>query len=234
LQIIKSLLFNLILYLSVIPISVLIILLYPFVNTTLLQKFASNWIFFILSALKLLCGVRWKIEGIKNLPKNPCILVSNHQGVWESLFLQTLYYPSTSIVKKELLYIPLFGWAFACLKPIYINRSNKIGSLKKVVKEGSSKLNQGFSIIIFPEGTRARPNKGLKPFSASCGLLAVKNNIPIVPICHNSGLYWKNRRFIKEKGEIIIRIGPLLFDKNPKKLTNKAYTWINKNFDEIN
>ena len=148
-------------------------------------------------------------------------------------FLQTLYFPSASIVKKELLYIPLFGWAFACLKPIYINRSNRFKSLKKVIKHGSKKLNHGTSVIIFPEGTRARPYKGLKPFSNSCGLLSVKNNIPIVPICHNSGLYWKNRKFIKQKGEVVIRIGPVMFNKNPKKLTNEAYKWIKRNFKEL-
>ena len=233
-KVIKSLIFNLVLYSSIIPISALIIILYPFINTTLLQKLASNWIFFILGALKVLCGVSWRIEGIKNLPKSPCILVSNHQGAWESFFLQTLYYPSTSIIKKELLYIPLFGWAFACFKPIYINRSNKFSSLKKVIKDGSRKIREGSSIIIFPEGTRARPHKGLKPFSNSCGLLSVKNDVPIVPICHNSGLYWKNRRFIKHKGEIVMRIGPEMYGKNAKQLTSNVYKWIDKNFKELN
>ncbi len=232
-QAIKSLLFNLILYSSIVPISVLIIFFYPFISTTLLQKLASKWIYFILGSLRVICGVSWKIEGISNLPNSPCILVSNHQGAWESFFLQTLYFPSASIVKKELLYIPLFGWAFACFKPIYINRSNKFKSLKKVIKYGSKKLNQGTSVIIFPEGTRARPHKGLKPFSNSYGLLSVKNNIPIVPICHNSGLYWKNRKFIKQKGEVVIRIGPVMFNKNPKKLTNEAYKWIKRNFKEL-
>ena len=233
-QVIRSLLFNLVLYISIIPISILIITIYPFINTVLLQKIASKWVFFILYSLKVICGVSWRIEGLKNIPKSPCILVSNHQGAWESFFLQTLYYPSTSIVKKELLYIPIFGWAFACLKPIYINRSNKIGSLKKVIKDGSKKINEGSSIIIFPEGTRARPHKGLKSFSSSCGLLSIKNNKPILPICHNSGLFWRNRKFIKHKGEIVMKIGPIMYGKNAKQLTNDVYKWINKNFKELN
>ena len=90
------------------------------------------------------------------------------------------------------------------------------------------------SIILFPEGTRARPHKGLKPFSNSCGLLSIKNKVPIIPICHNSGLYWKNKRFNKEKGEITMRIGPPLYGKDAKILTSDAYKWINKNFKEIN
>ena len=179
-QTIKSLLFNLILYLSVIPISALIIILYPFINTALLQKFASNWIFFILNTLKVLCGVRWRVEGIENLPKSLCILASNHQGAWESFLTNTLL-SIYKHCKKELLYIPLFGWALACLKPIYINKSNKIGSLKKVVKAGSLKLNQGSSIIIFPEGTRARPHKGLKPFRAVAASWLLKTIYQLYP-----------------------------------------------------
>ena len=90
------------------------------------------------------------------------------------------------------------------------------------------------SIIIFPEGTRARPEKGLKSFSNSCGLLSIKNNVPIIPICHNSGRYWKNRKFIKSKGLVKIRIGEPMYGTNAKELTNDVYKWIKKNFDEIN
>ena len=169
-----------ILYSSVIPISVIIIVLFPFLKTSTLQKIASKWIFFILYSLKVVCGVTWTVKGAENLPDKPCILVSNHQGAWESFFLQTLYFPSSSIIKKELLYIPFFGWALACLKPIRLKRSRKLISLKKVIKDGSKKLADGVSLIIFPEGTRARPQKGLKSFSNSCGLLSVKNNVPII------------------------------------------------------
>tara|TARA_B100001758_G_C18414568_1_gene618489 strand:+ start:837 stop:1418 length:582 start_codon:yes stop_codon:yes gene_type:complete len=192
------------------------------------------WVFFILNALKVICGVNWNISGINNIPNKPCILVSNHQGAWESFFLQTLCFPSSSIIKKELLFIPFFGWALACLKPIHLIRSKKISSLKKVIKDGSKKLQNGSSIIIFPEGTRARPRKGLKSFSKSYGILAAKNNVPIIPICHNSGLYWRNRRFNKERGCVQVRIGKPITGKNPKNLTNDVYNWINSNFKEIN
>ena len=216
----RSFLFNFILYSSVIPISIIIIILFPFFKTSALQKIASKWIFFILYSLKLICGVSWTIKGSENLPDEPCIIVSNHQGAWESFFLQTLYFPSSSIIKKELLYIPFFGWALACLKPIHLKRSKKLAN--------------GVSLIIFPEGTRARPHKGLKTFSNSCGLLSVKNNVPIIPICHNSGLFWKNRTFNKHSGEIKVLIGAPLYGENAKDATNKAFNWIEKNFKEIN
>ena len=230
----RSFIFNVILYSTLIPVSVLIIILFPFLKTVSLQKIASKWVNFILLALKKICGVSWSVKGLENIPDKPCILVSNHQGAWESFFIQTLYFPSSSIVKRELLFIPFFGWALACLKPIHLTRSKKIVSLKKLIKDGTDKLKDGISLIIFPEGTRARPHKGLKKFSNSCGLLSVKNSVPIVPICHNSGLFWKNRRFNKQSGEVQVRIGAPLYGNNAKDLTNKVYNWIELNFVEIN
>ena len=233
-QTLRSFIFNVVLYSTLIPVSILIVVLFPFLKTVTLQKIASKWVYFILFSLKQICGVSWSIQGIENIPNEPCILVSNHQGAWESFFIQTLCFPSSSIVKRELLFIPFFGWALACLKPIHLTRSKKIISLKKVVRDGSEKLKNGISLIIFPEGTRARPHKGLKTFSNSCGLLSVKNTVPIIPICHNSGLYWKNRRFNKQSGEVQVRIGAPLYGDNAKELTNKAYNWIKLNFEEIN
>ena len=233
-QTLRSFIFNVILYSTLVPVSTLIIILFPFLKTVSLQIIASKWVNFILLSLKKICGVTWSIKGLENIPDKPCILVSNHQGVWESFFIQTLYFPSSSIVKKELLFIPFFGWALACLKPIHLTRSKKIVSLKKLIKDGTDKLKNGISLVIFPEGTRARPHKGLKKVSNSCGLLAVKNSVPIVPICHNSGLFWKNRRFNKQSGEVQVRIGAPLYGNNAKDLTNEVYNWIELNFVEIN
>ena len=77
------------------------------------------------------------------------VVVSNHQGQWESLFIQTLIIPNTSIVKRELLLISFFGWALRCMKPITLNRANKFSSLKKVIKKGVDKINDGYSVIFF-------------------------------------------------------------------------------------
>ena len=193
-----SFLFNLVFYLSLLPTTLIVISLYPFISTEKLQKVGSYWVLFVLYSLKILCGVRWRVDGYSNIPKKPCIVVSNHQGQWESLFLQTLFIPSTTIIKSELLFIPLFGWALRLMKPITLNRKNKYASLKKVIKKGVNKLNDNFSLILFPEGTRISPEKGIQPFANSCGVLASKSGKPILPICHNSGKYWINKRFIKK------------------------------------
>ena len=231
---IGSIIFNAFFYLSLIPITTIIISLYFFISTKRLQWLGAMWIKVVLNTLKFLCGVSWKVEGIENIPNTPCIVVSNHQGQWESFFLQTLFIPSTSIIKKELLLIPLFGWALRCMKPITLNRLNRVSSLKKVIKKGVIKLKNGFSIILFPEGTRISPEKGIQPFARSCGLLSVKSGFPVLPICHNSGKYWKNKKFIKSPGKVVLRIGEPILGRDPKVITNDAYNWVKNNYEEIN
>jgi len=228
-----SLLFNITLYSSLPFISAVILVAYPFVSAKILSKIASFWISFILKLLRFLCGLDWEVKGLSNIPNSPVIVISNHQGQWESLYLQTLIHPISSIIKQELLLIPFFGWALAFMRPIPINRKNKFQSLRKVIDEANKRLNDGFSVLIFPEGTRIKPENGIAEFSNSCGLLSVKNNIPILPICHNSGKFWENKKFIKKSGLINVRIGPLFKGDDPKVLTNEVKAWMEKEYQKI-
>jgi 1-acyl-sn-glycerol-3-phosphate acyltransferase len=228
-----SLLFNITLYSSLPFISAVILVAYPFVSAKILSKIASFWISFILKLLRFLCGLDWEVKGLSNIPNSPVIVISNHQGQWESLYLQTLIHPISSIIKQELLLIPFFGWALAFMRPIPINRKNKFQSLRKVIDEANKRLNDGSSVLIFPEGTRIKPENGIAEFSNSCGLLSVKNNIPILPICHNSGKFWENKKFIKKSGLINVRIGPLFKGDDPKVLTNEVRAWMEKEYQKI-
>ncbi len=160
-------------------------------------------------------------------------MVANHQGPWESLFLQTLYLPTSSILKKEILIIPFFGWAISRLRPISINRKLKLESLKKVIEIGGQRIQSGFTVLVFPEGTRRAPNSGIGKFGNSCGVLASNELVPIIPVCHNSGKYWMNRSFKKRSGEIQVVIGEPIWGSDPKSLTNEARRWINKTYSEI-
>ena len=228
-----SLLFNITLYSSLPFVSAVILVSYPFVSAKILSKIASFWISFILKLLRFLCGLDWEVKGLSNIPNSPVIVISNHQGQWESLYLQTLIHPISSIIKQELLLIPFFGWALAFMRPIPINRKNKFQSLRKVIDEANKRLNDGSSVLIFPEGTRIKPENGIAEFSNSCGLLSVKNNIPILPICHNSGKFWENKKFIKKSGLINVRIGPLFKGDDPKVLTNEVKAWMEKEYQKI-
>ena len=162
-----SLLFNITLYSSLPFISAVILVAYPFVSAKILSKIASFWISFILKTLRFLCGLDWEVKGLSNIPNSPVIVISNHQGQWESLYLQTLIHPISSIIKQELLLIPFFGWALAFMRPIPINRKNKFQSLRKVIDEANKRLNDGSSVLIFPEGTRIKPENGIAEFSNS-------------------------------------------------------------------
>ncbi len=137
-------------------------------------------------------------------------------------------------MKKEILVIPFFGWAVSALKPISINRKNKFGSLKKVINDGGLRIKEGYAILVFPEGTRKKPEEGIGKFGNSCGILASNEKVPIVPVCHNSGKFWINKSFMKKKGVIDVFIGKPLFGKNPKKLTEEAHKWVKNKYSEIN
>ncbi|MDA8808894.1 1-acyl-sn-glycerol-3-phosphate acyltransferase [Gammaproteobacteria bacterium] len=233
-KILGSVLFNIAFYISLVLICTSILVLRPFLTTLKLQNFASFWIKFLLFTLRFFCGVSWEVEGLSNIPNEPCIVVSNHQGQWESLFIQTLIIPNTSIVKRELLLIPFFGWALRCMRPITLNRANKLGSLKKVIRKGVEKINEGYSVILFPEGTRISPDEGIQKFANSCGVLSVKSGVSVIPICHNSGRFWKNKKFIKEPGKITVRIGAPIKGSDAKEITKQSYEWVRDTYQEIN
>ena len=177
--------------------------------------------------LKFICRIDWEVKG-DILGKKPVVIASNHQGLWESFYLQTLMNPLTTIIKKELIYVPFFGWALNLLNPIKINRSKKIESAKKVIMLGSEMLNNGFSILLFPEGTRKIPGKRVGKFARSAADLAIKNNVDLIPIYHDSGLYWKNRKFIKFPGTVKVIIGDPIKGKDSSEMTTNLVDWMNK------
>ena len=137
------------------------------------------------------------------------------------------------VVKKELKFIPIYGWYTWRLGNIFIDRKERVKYIKNLSEKVKSSLNKNYKVIIFPEGTRSLPQNGLKNFSSSCGVLSVKNNVPVIPICHNSGLFWRNKKFNKESGIVKVKIGPAIYGNNPKNITNEVKGWIQSNFDEI-
>ena len=198
------------------------------------QMIASFWIRNILKVLKHICGIDWAVDGIDNIPNKPFVMMANHQGPWESLFLQTLALPTSSIIKKEILFIPFFGWAISRLKPIPINRKEKHRSMKKVISIGSKRIKDGYAVLIFPEGTRRNAVAGIGRFGNGGSMLAVNECVPVVPICHNSGVYWKNHSLKKVAGKISIVIGPPINGANAKEITKKAQLWISQTYKKIN
>ncbi|MGA1371588.1 MAG: lysophospholipid acyltransferase family protein [Pseudomonadales bacterium] len=161
----------------------------------------GGWTRICLFWLRLCCGISAQISGLENLPKKPCIVLSRHESTWETLFLQTLLAPQATLIKRELLWIPFFGWAFRLLKPIAIDRSDGRKALRQLVSEGKARLDAGFWVVLFPEGTRlAHAQTGkLQPGGAA---LAAASGAPIVIFAHDAGRYWPAHAFLKSPGVV--------------------------------
>jgi 1-acyl-sn-glycerol-3-phosphate acyltransferase len=190
------------------------------------QKFLSQWAIFCIWWLKVTLNITTNIIGQENVKKSPCIIISNHQSTWETLAFQTIFPAHTWVLKQELLWLPIFGWSLAMLKPIIINRGDKLKAIKKVIKQGTERLNKGISIVIFPEGTR-QPYKHLGEYQNGGAAIAKKSGYGIVPVYHNAGNIWPKGSFIKKPGVITVIIGEVISDSNltSSEVTEKIRNW---------
>ncbi len=156
------------------------------------------------------CGVRYEVEGQENLPKDrPFVILANHQSEWETFYLQLLVGPMCTVLKKELLRIPFFGWGLAMLKPIAINRAARTNAMKQILQQGKARLKEGIPVLIFPQGTRI-PAGETGRFNKGGAMLACSAKVPVITLAHNAGRHWPSKSFIKYPGTIRVRIGPLI------------------------
>lgn len=192
------------------------------------------WCRFVLLWLRLTCGIRYEIEGMENIPSHPVVTLSTHQSAWETIFLYYAVSPVCPILKKELLSIPFWGWAMSMQRPIAIDRSKPREAGKTLLVEGRARLQEGLSVVIFPEGTRS-PAGTIKPFSRGGAKLAVTAETPVLPVIHNAGFCWPPHTLIKQPGVIKIRFGKLLpvMDRSSTEVTDAFSTWVAENMDVI-
>ncbi|UXD85936.1 lysophospholipid acyltransferase family protein [Thalassolituus hydrocarboniclasticus] len=185
---------------------------------------------------RLICGVKWRVEGRENIPADGrgYVLLSKHQSTWETFFIPTLIAPHVQVVKRELLYLPFFGWALKMIHPIFIDRTHKTNALKQVLTQGADRLNNGIHVLVFPEGTRVSPGKR-KAFSKGGAMLATKSQAPVIAIAHNSGEHWPNDNWVKRPGTINLVISPVMetTDLSTAQLSELSESWINNRVDEI-
>ncbi len=197
-------------------------------------KIAQRWAYFNIRWLELTCGINHTITGLENIPKEPAIVLVKHQSTWETLLLQKLFYPQTWVIKRELLWLPFFGWAISLLNPIAINRKTKTTAIKQILKQGLDRLNKGIWVIIFPEGTRVAAGKKER-YGMGGPMLASYSGFPILPIAHNAGEHWPRNSFIKHPGQIRVVIGPVISSSNrsPAELRELTEQWIEENVKKI-
>jgi len=203
--VIRSLVFFL-LQLLITPVFTLIaILTFPFHPITR-YRIISGWALTMLWLLKVLCDIRMEVRGVENIPAQPGILLCKHQSAWETIALQKVFPPQVWVLKRELLWLPFFGWGLAMTSPIAIKRSDGKGAVKQLLRQGKDRLEMGFCVVIFPEGTRIPYGKRGK-YKIGGALLSASTGVPAVPIAHNAGKLWGRNSFIKRPGLITMSIG---------------------------
>lgn len=194
---------------------------------TLRYKMVTLWNQAVLGLLKICCGITHEVRGKENLPKEACVVVAKHNCTWEAVYLQLLFTPSCTILKRELLWIPFFGWGMAMLKPIAIKRSAPKEAVRQLQRQGIERLNAGISVLIFPEGTRM-DYETQGNYARGGASLAKKAGVALLPLAHNAGKYWPNKGWLKQPGTIQVCIGKPISteDKSAAELTEQAREWI--------
>jgi 1-acyl-sn-glycerol-3-phosphate acyltransferase len=190
-------------------------------------RIITTWSKLVTITARLIVGIRYEVDGLENLPKTPCVIMSKHQSAWETVAFQVLLPPQVWVLKKSLLWIPFFGWGLAMMNPIAIDRRNGPRALKKILEQGKSRVRDGWYIVIFPEGTRVAPDE-TGDYQIGGAWLARKLNVPIVPIAHNAGKVWPKNAFLKKPGMISVVVGPPIptTSKGPNQLIDEVKDWI--------
>lgn len=197
-------------------------------------RVTSTWTRMILFLLEHVCGLRYRILGAENIPDTPSIVLSKHQSAWETLAFQKIFPPQVWVLKKELLRIPFFGWGLAMTSPIAIDRSAGRSALDQVVEQGRDRLEQGFWVVIFPEGTRI-PTGQKGKYRIGGAWLATHTCVPVVPVAHNAGEFWARNAFIKKPGTITVSIGKPIDPSGmePNALNAQVENWIESEMARI-
>ncbi|MBV5310086.1 lysophospholipid acyltransferase family protein [Chromatium okenii] len=192
------------------------------------SRLANTWGRFNLRALRIICQLDYRIQGLENLPKTNVIVLAKHQSTWETVAIRALLPSEQSwVLKQELMGVPFFGWAMRQLQPIAIDRRAGRRAVMQVIHDGQQRLDAGRWVIVFPEGTRVAPNTR-RPYAIGGALLAERSGYPVLPMAHNAGYFWGRRSFIKRPGTIDLVIGQLVDSKGRKaaELNAEVEEWI--------
>jgi 1-acyl-sn-glycerol-3-phosphate acyltransferase len=202
------------------------------------HRIIISWTTVVIYWLRITCGVKWQVHGREHLAacrdRGPLVVLSKHQSTWETLFLQNLFYPTSTILKKELLQIPFFGWGLRALNPIGIDRSNPREALRQVKNEGLQRLQNGGNLLLFPEGTRTRSGERGK-YARSGAEIACAAKAPVIPVAVNAGRYWPPGSYLKCPGTVQVVIGEPIDSsgRTSRDLMQSAEEWIEARMMEI-
>jgi len=166
----------------------------------------TAWSRLIVRGAEKICGIRYRVLGVERIPPPPFIVLAKHQSAWETLAFQVIFPRQTWVVKRELLWIPFFGWGLAMLSPIAIDRAAGARALRQLADQGRARLAQGLCIVMFPEGTRMAP-RTRGPYHAGGAWLATQTGTLVLPVAHDAGALWPRNAFLKRPGCITVSVG---------------------------
>ena len=201
---IRSLIFNLLFYLTILLGCMISVALGLFVP----RRFHWWWwndcvLVFLRKMMNCICGLEIEVRGKQYINKGAAVYASKHQSAVETYFMSSIIKNATFIFKKELTHIPFFGWAIRFYGSVPVDRSGKSRAMKKMLSEAKALLKIGMSIIIFPEGTRTKPEKN-SAYKPGVFFLYENTDVPLVPVALNSAFFWKKNSFLRHSGKIII------------------------------
>lgn len=197
--------------------------------------FVNSFCRLMLWAGEFFCGLKMVVEGRENLPDTPSVIMIKHSSLFETYGHVPVFPRSTWVLKREIFWIPVFGWALALVfKPIAINRSTRGKAVKQVIEQGKARLAEGIWVTVFPEGTRMPPGE-TRRYGISGAALAKEAGVMIVPVAHNAGDLWARRQFRKYPGTVRFCIGPPIdpAGRSPKDTNLVVQDWIESKMREI-
>ena len=201
---VRSVLFNILFYLNLLIYLIAAIPTY-FLPYRVLVAFAKSWGRTNLRLLRLICGIDVAWTGLEKIPPGPLIVAAKHQSSWETFGLLTLFDDPTFIVKRELMWIPLFGWYIWKANMIPVDRGARTQALVAMTERAHAELAGNRQLVIFPEGTRRAP--GAEPaYKFGVAHLYAETGVPCLPVALNSGLVWPRRAFLRHPGTVRVEI----------------------------
>jgi 1-acyl-sn-glycerol-3-phosphate acyltransferase len=216
------------------PPFIIVLLLLTWLPQRQLRRFSMIWVDVAIWLIKHLLRIDYRVIGAENIPKVPCVIFSKHQSAWETIVLQRIFNWPVFVYKKELHWLPFLGWGLYFMPFVSIDRGAGKDALVQVAMRGVDRLSNGYSVIIFPEGTRVAPGSK-KRYKIGGAYLAAQSGAPVVPLALNSGEFWRRQAFIKRPGTVTVSIGPTIDPTglSAEDINARAETWMENEMRRI-
>lgn len=229
-----SVAFTVYLFVSVVPYSCWVLLTAPLTPRDHAWRVARSWAGTVIALLRIFCGLKHRVEGAEHLPQQPAVVLMKHSSAWETIAQLILFPKQVWVMKRQLLWVPFFGWALAVFSPIAIDRRGGRQAVEQVLRQGQQRLEENRWVIIFPEGTRVAPGERRR-YGLSGALLAALTELPVIPVTHNAGDFWPRRGLMKRPGTIRMVIGPPIeaAGRSPRDVNRDVESWIETTLESI-